>query len=178
MAMGDDKSFDDEESVDGNRPSSAASAFKVPAPKTSGNPANSARKPGSAGGPKVGAGASKEGGAGAVDEDDFIKAFTDVPSIQIYSSRELEETLNKIREILSDDKHDWDQRANALKKIRSLLVAGAAQYDCFFQHLRLLDGALKLSAKDLRSQVVREACITVAHLSTVLGNKFDHGAEA
>ncbi|XP_038287674.1 CLIP-associating protein 2 isoform X28 [Canis lupus familiaris] len=172
-----DKSFDDEESVDGNRPSSAASAFKVPAPKTSGNPVNSARKPGSAGGPKVG-GASKEGGAGAVDEDDFIKAFTDVPTVQIYSSRELEETLNKIREILSDDKHDWDQRANALKKIRSLLVAGAAQYDCFFQHLRLLDGALKLSAKDLRSQVVREACITVAHLSTVLGNKFDHGAEA
>lgn len=177
MAMGDDKSFDDEESVDGNRPSSAASAFKVPAPKTPGNPVSSARKPGSAGGPKVG-GPSKEGGAGAVDEDDFIKAFTDVPSVQIYSSRELEETLNKIREILSDDKHDWDQRANALKKIRSLLVAGAAQYDCFFQHLRLLDGALKLSAKDLRSQVVREACITVAHLSTVLGNKFDHGAEA
>ncbi|XP_036188817.1 CLIP-associating protein 2 isoform X40 [Myotis myotis] len=174
----EDKSFDDEESVDGNRPSSAASAFKVPAPKTSGNPVNSARKPGSAGGPKVGAGASKEGGAGAVDEEDFIKAFTDVPSIQIYSGRELEETLNKIREILSDDKHDWDQRANALKKIRSLLVAGAAQYDSFFQHLRLLDGALKLSAKDLRSQVVREACITVAHLSTVLGNKFDHGAEA
>ncbi|XP_050747721.1 CLIP-associating protein 2 isoform X16 [Gymnogyps californianus] len=173
-----DKSFDDEESVDGNRPSSAASAFKVPAPKKPGNPSNSARKPGSAGGPKVGAGSSKEGGAGAVDEDDFIKAFTDVPTVQIYSSRELEETLNKIREILSDDKHDWDQRTNALKKVRSLLVAGAAQYDGFFQHLRLLDGAFKLSAKDLRSQVVREACITVAHLSTVLGNKFDHGAEA
>uniref|UniRef100_A0ABM5GQN4 CLIP-associating protein 2 isoform X19 n=1 Tax=Pogona vitticeps TaxID=103695 RepID=A0ABM5GQN4_9SAUR len=173
----DYKSFDDEESVDGNRPSSASSAFKVPAPKKPGNPSNTSRKPGSAGGPKVG-GTTKEGGAGAVDEDDFIKAFTDVPTVQIYSSRELEETLNKIREILSDDKHDWDQRANALKKVRSLLVAGAAQYDCFFQHLRLLDGAFKLSAKDLRSQVVREACITVAHLSTVLGNKFDHGAEA
>uniref|UniRef100_A0A8D2Q8N6 Cytoplasmic linker associated protein 2 n=1 Tax=Varanus komodoensis TaxID=61221 RepID=A0A8D2Q8N6_VARKO len=170
-------SFDDEESVDGNRPSSAASAFKVPAPKKPGNPSNTSRKPGSAGGPKVG-GTTKEGGAGAVDEDDFIKAFTDVPTVQIYSSRELEETLNKIREILSDDKHDWDQRVNALKKVRSLLVAGAAQYDGFFQHLRLLDGAFKLSAKDLRSQVVREACITVAHLSTVLGNKFDHGAEA
>ncbi|XP_063160183.1 CLIP-associating protein 2 isoform X11 [Candoia aspera] len=172
-----DKSFDDEESVDGNRPSAAASGFKVPAPKKPGNPSNTTRKPGSAGGPKV-AGTTKEGGAGAVDEDDFIKAFTDVPTVQIYSSRELEETLNKIREILSDDKHDWDQRTNALKKVRSLLVAGAAQYDGFFQHLRLLDGAFKLSAKDLRSQVVREACITVAHLSTVLGNKFDHGAEA
>jgi CLIP-associating protein 1/2 len=49
-----------------------------------------------------------------------------------------------------------------MKKVRSLLVAGAADYDCFYQHLRLLDGAFKLSAKDLRSQVVREACITVA----------------
>nr|XP_028606287.1 CLIP-associating protein 2 isoform X1 [Podarcis muralis] len=172
-----DKSFDDEESVDGNRPSSAASAFKVPAAKKPATPSNTSRKPGSAGGPKVG-GTTKEGGAGAVDEDDFIKAFTDVPTVQIYSSRELEETLNKIREILSDDKHDWDQRASALKKVRSLLVAGAAQYDGFFQHLRLLDPAFKLSAKDLRSQVVREACITVAHLSTVLGNKFDHGAES
>uniref|UniRef100_A0A670ZFG4 Cytoplasmic linker associated protein 2 n=1 Tax=Pseudonaja textilis TaxID=8673 RepID=A0A670ZFG4_PSETE len=164
-----DKSFDDEESVDGNRPSATASGFKVPAPKKPGNPSNTTRKPGSAG-------TTKEGGAGAVDEDDFIKAFTDVPTVQIYSSRELEETLNKIREILSDDKHDWDQPYLHLEK--SLLVAGAAQYDGFFQHLRLLDGAFKLSAKDLRSQVVREACITVAHLSTVLGNKFDHGAEA
>ena len=57
-------------------------------------------------------------------------------------------------------------------------MAGAAEYDNFFQHLRLLDGAFKLSAKDLRSQVVREACITLGHLSSVLGNKFDHGAEA
>lgn len=28
-------------------------------------------------------GIAKEGGAGAVDEDDFIKAFTDVPTIQV-----------------------------------------------------------------------------------------------
>ncbi|XP_051791848.1 CLIP-associating protein 2 isoform X31 [Erpetoichthys calabaricus] len=173
----DYKSFDDDESVDGSRPSSAQSVFKVPAPKKPGNPSSStSRKPGSGVGPKVG-GPAKEV-AGAVDEDDFVKAFTEVPTVQIYSSRELEENLNKIREILSDDKHDWDQRVNALKKIRSLLIAGAAEYDCFYQHLRLLDGAFKLSAKDLRSQVVREACITVAHLSTVLGNKFDHGAEA
>uniref|UniRef100_A0A8B9TCN7 Cytoplasmic linker associated protein 1 n=1 Tax=Anas platyrhynchos TaxID=8839 RepID=A0A8B9TCN7_ANAPL len=121
--------------------------------------------------------AAKEG-AGAVDEEDFIKAFEDVPTVQIYSSRDLEESINKIREILSDDKHDWEQRVSALKKIRSLLLAGAAEYDNFFQHLRLLDGAFKLSAKDLRSQVVREACITLGHLSSVLGNKFDHGAEA
>ncbi|XP_035241731.1 CLIP-associating protein 2-like isoform X20 [Anguilla anguilla] len=175
LSLSQDKSFEDDESVDGSRPSSSQSAFKVPTTKKPSNPGNSSRRPSATGAAKIG-GQSKEG-AGAIDEEDFIKAFTDVPTVQIYSSRDLEDNLNKIREVLSDDKHDWDQRAIALKKVRSLLVAGAADYDCFYQHLRLLDGAFKLSAKDLRSQVVREACITVAHLSTVLGNKFDHGAE-
>ncbi|XP_073786819.1 CLIP-associating protein 2 isoform X47 [Danio rerio] len=171
----DYRSFDDDDSVDGSRPSSAQAAFKVPkVPKKPAESASSSRRPSATGAAK--SGASKEG-AGAVDEEDFIKAFTDVPTVQIYSTRDLEDNLNKIREVLSDDKHDWDHRANALKKIRSLLVAGATDYDCFYQHLRLLDGAFKLSAKDLRSQVVREACITVAYLSTLLGNKFDHGAE-
>ncbi|XP_059206493.1 CLIP-associating protein 2 isoform X8 [Centropristis striata] len=166
-----DRSFEDDDSVDGSRSSSAQAAFKVP--KVPKKPESAARRPSATGGKLV----SKES-AGGVDEDDFIRAFTDVPTVQIYSARDLEDNLNKIREICSDDKHDWDQRANAMKKIRSLLVAGATTYDCFYQHLRLLDGAFKLSAKDLRSQVVREACITVAHLSSVLGNKFDHGAEA
>ncbi|XP_030310611.1 CLIP-associating protein 1 isoform X4 [Calypte anna] len=172
-----DKIFDDEDSVDGNRPSSASSST------SSKTPANS-RRVGMGTSRRLGSAAlgsksstAKEG-AGAVDEEDFIKAFEDVPTVQIYSSRDLEESINKIREILSDDKHDWEQRVSALKKIRSLLLAGAAEYDNFFQHLRLLDGAFKLSAKDLRSQVVREACITLGHLSSVLGNKFDHGAEA
>ncbi|XP_055749361.1 CLIP-associating protein 2-like isoform X3 [Salvelinus fontinalis] len=167
-----DRSFeDDADSADGNP---AQAAFKVPkVPKKSAE-SSAARRPNITGS-KIG-GASKDG-TGGIDEEDFIKAFTDVPTVQIYSSRDLEDNLNKIREICSDDKHDWDQRAAAMKKIRSLIVAGATEYECFYQHLRLLDGAFKLSAKDLRSQVVREACITVAHLSTVLGNKFDHGAE-
>ncbi|XP_022446317.1 CLIP-associating protein 1 isoform X15 [Delphinapterus leucas] len=172
-----DKNFDDEDSVDGNRPSSASStSSKAPASSRRNVGMGTARRLGSS---TLGSksSAAKEG-AGAVDEEDFIKAFDDVPVVQIYSSRDLEESINKIREILSDDKHDWEQRVTALKKIRSLLLAGAAEYDNFFQHLRLLDGAFKLSAKDLRSQVVREACITLGHLSSVLGNKFDHGAEA
>ncbi|XP_053522518.1 CLIP-associating protein 1 isoform X13 [Artibeus jamaicensis] len=172
-----DKNFDDEDSVDGNRPSSASStSSKAPTTSRRSVGMGTTRRLGSSSlGSKPSA--TKEG-AGAVDEEDFIKAFDDVPIVQIYSSRDLEESINKIREILSDDKHDWEQRVNALKKIRSLLLAGAAEYDNFFQHLRLLDGAFKLSAKDLRSQVVREACITLGHLSSVLGNKFDHGAEA
>ncbi|XP_067288203.1 CLIP-associating protein 1 [Pseudorasbora parva] len=169
MILSADKNIDDDDSVDGGRSSSSSKAA------SSVRRTGSLRRPSSAPGTK--SSGKESSGAGAVDEEDFLRAFEDVPTVQIYSARELEDSMNKIREILSDDKHDWEQRVAALKKVRSLLLAGACDYDGFSQQLRQLEGALKLSAKDLRSQVVREACITLGHLSSVLGNKFDHGAE-
>ncbi|XP_036400891.1 CLIP-associating protein 1a isoform X8 [Megalops cyprinoides] len=172
LSSASEKNFDDEDSVDGGRSSSSS---KAPPSGRKVVSMGSVRRPGSVAGPKV---TGKEGAsAGAVDEEDFIRAFEDVPTVQIYSARELEDSMNKIREVLSDDKHDWEHRITALKKVRSLLLAGAAEYEGYSQQLRLLEGAFKLSAKDLRSQVVREACITLGHLSSVLGNRFDHGAE-
>ncbi|XP_049584452.1 CLIP-associating protein 1a isoform X32 [Syngnathus scovelli] len=170
-SSGSDKNFEDEDSVDGGR-SSSSSSSKTPSVRRT---VMTARRPSSATSAKA---TGKEAAAGAVDEEDFIKSFEDVPSVQIYSNRELEDQLTKIREILSDDKHDWEHRVVALKKVRSLMLAGAAEYEGFPQQLRLLEAPLKLSAKDLRSQVVREACITLGYLSSLLGNKFDHGAES
>uniref|UniRef100_A0A8C1FY20 Cytoplasmic linker associated protein 1a n=1 Tax=Cyprinus carpio carpio TaxID=630221 RepID=A0A8C1FY20_CYPCA len=175
LSSGSDKNFDDEESVDGGR-SSSSSSTKGLSNSRRGGSMGSMRRPSSASGSR--APGKDSVSAGAVDEEDFIKAFEDVPAVQIYSSKELEDSLNKIREILSDDKQDWEHRVTALKKVRSLLLAGATEHEGFLQHLRLLEGAFKLSAKDLRSQVVREACITLGHLSSLLGNKFDHGAES
>ncbi|XP_043105560.1 CLIP-associating protein 1a isoform X9 [Puntigrus tetrazona] len=175
LSSGSDKNFDDEDSVDGGR-SSSSSSSKGFSNSRRGGSMGSMRRPSSASGSRA---PGKDGvSAGAVDEEDFIKAFEDVPAVQIYSSKELEDSLNKIREVLSDDKQDWEHRVTALKKVRSLLLAGATEHEGFLQHLRLLEGAFKLSAKDLRSQVVREACITLGHLSSLLGNKFDHGAES
>ncbi|XP_064182810.1 CLIP-associating protein 1a isoform X3 [Anguilla rostrata] len=171
LSSASEKNFDDEDSVDGGRSSSSKSA---PASGRKVVSMGSIRRPGTAA-PK---GTGKEGAsAGAVDEEDFIRAFEDVPTLQIYSNRELEDAMSKVREVLSDDKHDWEHRIVALKKVRSLLLGGAVEFEGFFQQLRLLEASLKLSAKDLRSQVVREACITLGHLSSVLGIRFDHGAE-
>lgn len=64
-----------------------------------------------------------------------------------------------------------------LKKIRSLVIAGATNYEDFTINLRTLELPLQTTLKDLRSQVVREACFTIAFLSQTLGNKFDHAAE-
>uniref|UniRef100_A0A8C7WC71 Cytoplasmic linker associated protein 1 n=1 Tax=Oncorhynchus mykiss TaxID=8022 RepID=A0A8C7WC71_ONCMY len=175
MIPSSDKNFDDEDSVDGGRSCSSASSSKAPPTGRRTVAAASVRRPSSAtGSGKISA---KDAAAGAVDEEDFIKAFEEVPTIQIHSNREMEENLSKVREVLSDDKNDWEHRVIALKKVRSLLLAGALEYESFPQQLRLLEAPLKLSAKDLRSQVVREACITLGYLSTLMGNKFDHCAE-
>ncbi|XP_035533284.1 CLIP-associating protein 1-like [Morone saxatilis] len=169
-----DKNFEDDDSVDGGRSSSSSKGASLSGRKAVSM--GSFRRPASASGAKS---AGRDGpGAGAVDEEDFIQAFEDVPTVQIYSNREVEEAMTKIRDVLSDDKKDWELRVAALKKVRSLILAGAAEFDGFLQQLRLMEAAFKLSAKDLRSQVVREACITLGHLSLVLGSRFDHAAEA
>ncbi|XP_028972445.1 CLIP-associating protein 1-B isoform X20 [Esox lucius] len=174
MTNGEDKNFDDDDSVDGGRSSSSKGLSSGKKSLSVG----SVRRPSSASSTKStgrdGAGAA----AGAVDEEDFIRAFDDVPTMQLFSNRELEDTMTKIREVLADDKRDWEHRVTALKKIRSLLLAGAVEFDGFSQQLRLMEAAFKMSAKDLRSQVVREACITLGHLSYLLGNRFDHCAES
>ncbi|XP_033991256.1 CLIP-associating protein 1-A-like isoform X2 [Trematomus bernacchii] len=163
-----DKAFEDDDSGDGGRSSSSSRGGKktlsMGSFRRTGSSSKSAGRDGSA--------------AGAVDDEDFIQAFEDVPTVQIHSNREVEENMTKIRDVLSDDKKDWELRVAALKKVRSLLLAGASDFDVFPQQLRLMEAAFKLSAKDLRSQVVREACLTMGHLSLVLGSRFDHAAEA
>ncbi|XP_039997800.1 CLIP-associating protein 1-B-like isoform X2 [Xiphias gladius] len=169
-----DKNFEDDDSVDGGRSLSSSKGASLSGRKTMSM--GSFRRPASASSTKS---AGRDGSsAGAVDEEDFIQAFEDVPTVQIYSNREVDEAMTKIRDVLSDDKRDWELRVAALKKVRSLLLAGAAEFDGFLQQMRLMEAAFKLSAKDLRSQVVREACITLGHLSLVLGSRFDHAAEA
>uniref|UniRef100_A0A8C5BWC7 Cytoplasmic linker associated protein 1 n=1 Tax=Gadus morhua TaxID=8049 RepID=A0A8C5BWC7_GADMO len=114
--------------------------------------------------------------AGAVDEEDFLRAFEDVPTVQVlaHAHRHTQSHSHTHRFTPTHTQSQWQ----TLRKVRSLLLAGAVDYDGFPQQLRLMEAAFKLSAKDLRSQVVREACITLGHLSLLLGSGFDHAAEA
>ncbi|XP_068670477.1 CLIP-associating protein 1-A-like isoform X5 [Montipora foliosa] len=130
------------------------------------------------GGSKTSSSTSSSASAGAVDEADFENAFFDCPDLKVYNGKDLSEEMTKIQSVLSDDKNDWEHRVTALKKIRSLVQGGALEYDNFVTLLRLQEGAFKLSTKDLRSTVTREACVTLSYLSTVLRGQFDHTAEA
>ncbi|GFR69207.1 CLIP-associating protein 1/2 [Elysia marginata] len=86
--------------------------------------------------------------------------------------------MQKMKDVLSDSTCMWEKRIDNCKMLRALLISGAADYDDFFHSLRTLESAFIMVVKDLRSQVVREGCITIAYLSQQLGSKFDHFAEA
>ncbi|XP_031328724.1 CLIP-associating protein-like isoform X4 [Photinus pyralis] len=115
--------------------------------------------------------------SGAVDEKTFTSSFEEVPNTQIFSARELGEQMKAVQEIIADPNKEWYKRVDALKKVRALVIAGATNYEEFYINLRNLEIPLQGTLKDLRSQVVREACITIAYLSQVIGNKFDHCSE-
>ncbi|XP_063985621.1 CLIP-associating protein 1 isoform X3 [Diachasmimorpha longicaudata] len=112
------------------------------------------------------------GGAGAIDEETFLTAFEDVPSVHLFSPRDLEDQIKVIRETIGDDKKDWNQRIDSLKKLRGILLAGGANNENFMDLLKSLQNSYEGAITDLRSQVVKEACITLAFLSRHLKNKF------
>lgn len=47
------------------------------------------------------------------------RSYWVVLGVQFYSNRELEDQLTKIRDVLSDDKHDWEQRVVAVCPLTS-----------------------------------------------------------
>uniref|UniRef100_A0A8C7LJJ1 Cytoplasmic linker associated protein 1 n=1 Tax=Oncorhynchus kisutch TaxID=8019 RepID=A0A8C7LJJ1_ONCKI len=143
----DYKNFEDDDSVDGGRSSSS----KGPSSGKKTVSMGSFRRPSSAS-------STKSTGETPLPECASSSVVL-LLSSQIFSNREMEDAMTKIREVLADDKRDWEHRVTALKKMRSLLLAGAVEFDGFSQQLRLTEAAFKMSSKDLRSQVVREASL-------------------
>ncbi|KAK1129568.1 hypothetical protein K0M31_019284 [Melipona bicolor] len=118
------------------------------------------------------------GQAGAVDEETFLTAFEDVPSVNLFSAKDLEEQMKIIKDNVGDDKKDWKQRTESMKKLRAIIIAGGMNYENFLENLKSVQRAFEVACTDLRSQVVREACITLAFLSQQLKNKFATFGEA
>ncbi len=85
----------------------------------------------------------------------------------------------QINECLADPNNDWEKRVDSLKRLRSLAIA-ASQNDYdeeFFQALKQLTNSFGLQIKDLRSQIVREACISIAFLSQTIGARLEKFCE-
>ena len=75
----------------------------------------------------------------------------------VYSDRELGVEMTAIHEQL---KHadDWAVRSTALRRLHSLVLGGACDFDSFAGHLKTMKDALVAQLAELRSSLVRDAC--------------------
>ncbi|XP_037940370.1 CLIP-associating protein-like [Teleopsis dalmanni] len=114
------------------------------------------------------------GDAGAVTIEIFEATFELVPQLTIFHPKDMDDVYKNILVIISDKNYDWEKRVDSLKKIRSLLmlnIHGQPQFSVQLKELSL--SFLDILKEELRSQVIRETCITIAYLSKTLRNKLD-----
>ena len=111
---------------------------------------------------------------GVIPGSKYIATLTE--KVTIFSGRGLEEELSKVHSTLSTTggSGDWKQRIEALQMVRSLLIAGAGQFEeltsqvgthltqtlsyssPFLPQLKALEYPFESCVKDLRSQVSTE----------------------
>lgn len=112
--------------------------------------------------------------AGAVTMEIFEASFENVPQLTIFLAKDMDDIYRNILVIISDKNADWEKRVDALKKIRSLLMLSIHTHPQFAVQLKEMSIAfLDILKEELRSQVIREACITIAYLSKTLRQKLD-----
>lgn len=134
----------------------------------------SARKPGAGDTPtSAGSGENVSTQAGAVSQEIFEANFEAVPQLTVFGQRDIDDLMKSINNTIGDKNMDWEKRVDALKKLRSLLVLNAQTNPNFPQQLKDLSISFLDILKELRSQVIREACITLAFMSKTLRNKLD-----
>ncbi|CAK5099726.1 unnamed protein product [Meloidogyne enterolobii] len=117
--------------------------------------------------------------AGAVSEEQFRQAFEAVLDLRVTSLKDLIAECQKQAVILENTNNDWTKRIKALQSLRGLIKHDIGCYAPFAeQAYGLLGTALEVSVKDLRSQVCRETCMTIAFFCEKLGTSFWRVAEA
>lgn len=104
--------------------------------------------------------------SGAVDETDFLAGFDDAPSIDA-TCHQMVDDIRRINETLANRNSDWSKRVDTLRRLRGYVSGGyqSTHTDEFFYELRQMDTSLRATVEDLRSQVVREACVTIAYMA-------------
>ena len=109
-------------------------------------------------------------GPGAADQELFIKEFEEVPRRQFIVLNSVEDNLHTVKFSLENTNLDWQKRIEAMQTFRSVLI-DLFDVNLIVNYLKELENSFQISLKDLRSKVVREACITIAYTSVRLQNR-------
>jgi len=107
---------------------------------------------------------------GAADQELFIKEFEEIPRRQFVLLNSVEDNIQTVKFNLENVNLDWQKRIEAMQTFRSILI-DLTDVNLIVNSLKELENSFQLSLKDLRSKIVREACITIAYTSVRLQNK-------
>lgn len=130
---------------------------------------------GGAGGGSANGGASNNTATTTIgaNEDMFLKAFDQTPKLEVGTQKKLEMELQRVMVTISNPNAQWDNRVQAIKHLRTLIKSGIDGTEYFYTNtLKSLEIPFQNNLCDLRSQVVRETCITIAFLSCRMQQKF------
>jgi len=107
--------------------------------------------------------------AGALDEESFQRAFESCAPVSTLSLRSVNSHLAAV--LVGLTSRDWRKRVEGLSLLRSLAMSGASQHKDFPSSLLHLQRPLVSCVQDLRSQVVKEACLSLACLAQQLQHR-------
>ena len=108
---------------------------------------------------------------------DEENAVADASVVRVASQTQLVEEVTKIEALLKTKSTDWKRRNAAMERLRGIMTGGIAHIDCYEHQIKRLLEPLHVQIKELRSGVVRQACLTVATMSKVMKNRFENFAE-
>ncbi|CAD5216615.1 unnamed protein product [Bursaphelenchus okinawaensis] len=119
----------------------------------------------------------RTGDAGAISEAEFEDSFSKIPqSMPVH--RDLEQRFQAIAKALQNEADNWSVTCNALIELRSIVKYGGLDGKTIAQKLNNIQDELRQSVRSLRSQVARDACITVAYVAQHIGMDFKNQAES
>ncbi|KAJ3443947.1 clip-associating protein [Anaeramoeba flamelloides] len=106
-------------------------------------------------------------------DSNWKKISDQIKETFVDSEETLDEYMSKILKVLQTDKGEqWRSRITSMVKLESLLNGGAANYDSFLRWLPQFNEIFLEQLRDLRSQIIKQVCYLIAHLSRKLKNSF------
>lgn len=122
--------------------------------------------------------AGPAGGAADFAEVDVLTPSTDVRPLRVHTERDLTAEMGTIAlDLRASTAAEWTTRQAALRRLQALVLGGAPSLNgdatLFLAGLRTLREPLAAQVADLRSQIIREACVTLALLARALGDAFE-----
>lgn len=99
--------------------------------------------------------------------------------LPVSSLRDVIRVVDEVATICANSNHDWKARDEVLKRLRGVIAGGATAEEGFASQILRLRDPLVAQLQDLRSQVVRSACMAVSELSAATSESglFEHLAD-